>query len=97
MFNEIMPEFLDLARRAGDFSPKFFQTEMERLREWVDPAMGHDRGGARTIVKANNRQAIEYIVAQMKQRLRDNPSTQVEEVVLPVGSAPARGVDITTE
>ena len=98
VFNEVMPEFLDLARRAGDFSPKFFQTELERLGEWVETPQWDTVGEAREpIVKANNRQAIEYIVAQMKQRLRDTPSTQVEEVVLPVGSAPAPGVDIAAE
>ena len=46
VFNEIMPEFLDLARRAGDFSPKFFQTELERLGEWVETPQW-DRGEAR--------------------------------------------------
>ena len=80
VFNEIMPEFLDLARRAGDFSPEFFQTELERLGEWVETPQWDTAGEAREpIVKANNRQAIEYIVAQMKQRLRDNPSTQVRK------------------
>jgi hypothetical protein len=47
------------------------------------------------IVKANNRQAIEYIVARMKQALRDVPSEQVDEVILPTYSAPAHGVDIS--
>jgi hypothetical protein len=41
------------------------------------------------IVKANNRQAIEYIVGQMRQALRDVPSEQVTEVVLPTGGAAA--------
>ena len=41
------------------------------------------------IVKANNRQAIEYIVQEMRQQLRVVPSTQVDEVILPTGSAAA--------
>ena len=96
VFNEIMPEFLDLARRAGDFSPKFFQAELERFGEWVEDAQWDNGPECREpIVKATNRQAIEYIVAQMRQALRDNPSAQVDEVVLPTGSAPAPGVDVT--
>ena len=90
VFNEIMPEFLDLARRAGDFSPEFFRTELERLGEWVETPQWDTAGDVREpIVKANNRQAIEYIVGQMRQALRDVPSEQVTEVVLPTGGAAA--------
>ena len=93
VFHEIMPEFLDLARRAGDFSPKFFQVELERLGEWIETPQWDTVGDVREpIVKANNRQAIEYIVGQMRQALRDVPSEQVTEVVLPTG-APAGAYD----
>lgn len=90
VFHEIMPEFLDLARRAGDFSPAFFQAELERLGEWLETPQWDTAGDVREpIVKANNRQAIEYIVQQMRQQLRVVPSTQVDEVILPTGSAAA--------
>jgi DGQHR domain-containing protein len=89
VFNQIMPEFLDLARRAGDFSPKFFQAELERLQEWVTDAQWDiSPSGREPMVKANNRQVIEHIVKQMKALLDENPSQQVEDVVLPAGSAP---------
>ena len=35
------------------------------------------------MVKANNRQVIDHIVKQMKALLDENPSPQVEDVVLP--------------
>lgn len=89
VFNQIMPEFLDLARRAGDFSPKFFQAELERLQEWVTDAQWNITAeGQEPMVKANNRQVIEHIVKQMKILLDENPSQQVADVVLPEGSAP---------
>jgi DGQHR domain-containing protein len=89
VFNQIMPEFLDLARRAGDFSPKFFRAELERLQEWVTDAQWDITADAREpMVKANNRQVIEHIVKQMKALLDEYPSQQVSMIVLPEGSAP---------
>ena len=94
VFNQIMPEFLDLARRAGDFSPKFFQAELERLQEWVTDAQWDiTAGGREPMVKANNRQVIEHIVKQMRTLLDENPSLQVSDVVLPEGSAPGLATD----
>jgi hypothetical protein len=90
VFNQIMPEFLDLARRAGDFSPKFFQSELERLQEWVTDAQWNITSDAQEpMVKANNRQVVEHIVKQMKTLLDEYPSQQVDAIVLPDGSAPA--------
>jgi DGQHR domain-containing protein len=95
VFNQIMPEFLDLARRAGDFSPKFFQAELERLQEWVTDAQWDvSPSGREPMVKANNRQVIEHIVKQMRALLEENPSQQVEDVVLPEGSAPGLSSDL---
>jgi len=95
VFNEIMPDFLELAVRAGDFSPKFFQAELERLAEWVADAQWNiTENGQEPMVRANNRQVIEYIVKQMRLLLRDNPSQQVAAVVLPEGSAPQPGTDV---
>ena len=94
VFNEIMPEFLDLARRAGDFSPGS-SGRAGALAEWVETPQWDTAGDVREpIVKANNRQAIEYIVRQMRQQLRDDPSTQVNEVVLPTGGAAAPEADV---
>jgi DGQHR domain-containing protein len=94
VFNQIMPEFLDLARRAGEFSPKFFQAELERLEVWVtDDQWSIVDGAPEPMVKANNRQVIEHIVKQMKTLLDENPSQHVPDVVLPQGSAP----EVSTE
>jgi DGQHR domain-containing protein len=88
VFNLIMPEFLDLARRKGDFSPKFFQTELERLEVWVtDEQWSIAPDAPEPMVKATNRQVVEHIVKQMKALLAENPSEQVEEVIFPGGSA----------
>jgi len=95
VFNQIMPEFLDLARRAGDFSPKFFQAELERLQEWVTDAQWDITPDAREpMVKANNRQVVEHIARQMKALLDENPSQQVDDIVLPQGSAPDRSTEL---
>jgi DGQHR domain-containing protein len=95
VFNQIMPEFLDLARRAGDFSPKFFQAELERLQEWVTDAQWDiTAGGREPMVKANNRQVIEHIFRQMKALLDENPSQQVSDVVLPAGTAPGLSTEL---
>lgn len=95
VFNQIMPEFLDLARRAGDFSPKFFQTELERLQEWVTDAQWDISPNApEPMVKANNRQVIEHIARQMRALLDENPSQQVDDVVLPQGGAPEQSTKL---
>jgi hypothetical protein len=95
VFNQIMPEFLDLARRAGDFSPKFFQAELERLQEWVTDAQWDITADAQEpMVKANNRQVIEHIIKQMRMLLSENPSQQVSDVVLPAGSAPGLSTEL---
>ena len=95
VFNQMMPEFLDLARRAGDFSPKFFQAELERLHEWVTDAQWNITADAQEpMVKANNRQVIEHIIKQMKMLLSENPSQQVSDVVLPAGSAPGQSTEL---
>jgi DGQHR domain-containing protein len=95
VFNQVMPEFLDLARRAGDFSPKFFQAELERLQEWVtDEQWDISPTGRDPMVKANNRQVIEHIVKQMRTLLDENPSQQVAEVVLPESSVPESPTDL---
>jgi DGQHR domain-containing protein len=95
VFNQIMPEFLDLARRAGDFTPKFFQAELERLGEWItDPQWDITADGREPMVKANNRQVIEHIVRQMKALLDENPSQQVSDVVLPQGGAPELSTEL---
>jgi DGQHR domain-containing protein len=95
VFNQIMPEFLDLARRAGDFSPKFFQAELERLHEWVTDEQWDITANAKEpMVKANNRQVIEHIIKQMRMLLSENPSQQVSDVVLPAGSAPGLSTEL---
>src|SRR5262249_46701165 len=95
VFNQIMPEFLDLARRAGDFSPKFFQAELERLQEWVTDAQWDITADAQEpMVEANNPQGIEHIGQLMKKTLDENPSQQVSDVVLPEGSAPRLSAEL---
>jgi DGQHR domain-containing protein len=94
VFNALFPEFLDLARQAGDFSPGFFRAELERLGSWAEDqqwfAVKDHPALREPVVLASNRQSIEYIVTQCRAELRANPSTQVKSVVLPEGTAPPR-------
>jgi DGQHR domain-containing protein len=89
VFNALLPEFLDLARQSGDFSPGFFRSELERLGYWVEDAtwfaLRDDDKLREQVMLAMNRQSIQWIVAQCRALLRENPSTQVQELVLPGG------------
>jgi DGQHR domain-containing protein len=94
VFHDILPDVVDLARRAGDWSPKYFRSQLERLEEWVRDSTW-DMEGSEPIVRANNRQAIEYLTGQMRQLFVETPGLHDAEDALPQGSAPAAEVDLS--
>jgi hypothetical protein len=93
VFHDILPDIVDLARRAGDWSPKYFKAQLERLDMWVRDSTW-DMEGSEPIVRANNRQAIEYLTGEMRQLFVETPGLHEPEDALPEGSAPGSDVDL---